>query len=339
MRSSVRRSVASITAAAMLAGCVSTQAGRIGVDDGRDACRAFVVQLDSTGNFFGEDILRGAAVGGVTGAIAGGGIAAATGRRGSDILAGAAIGALAGALIGGTAGYLQARQRQAQDQGALVQAVGGDLRNENRQLEATQLAFNQLVDCRVNAANRIRADVRAGRLSRDQGQAMMTYQRDLMRRDVALARSINEKIGTRGGEFDTAIETIAPGTKGQVQARRAATPTPTTARVSAPIRIRPDGNAAQVGQLAPNERVTVRPAEGNFAQVETSSGVVGFVPASAVGVRGLGSPTAAVSGGRGADGEFRQLAATNIARRDNFSESVQNADRLAQGQGFELAGA
>jgi hypothetical protein len=42
-------------------------------------------------------------------------------------------------------------------------------------------------------------------------------------------------------------------------------------------------------------------------------------------------------GGRGADGEFRQLAATNIARRDNFSESVQNADRLAQGQGFELA--
>jgi hypothetical protein len=44
-------------------------------------------------------------------------------------------------------------------------------------------------------------------------------------------------------------------------------------------------------------------------------------------------------GGRGQDGEFRQLAATNIARRDNFSESVQNADRLAQGQGFELAGA
>ncbi|BDG73535.1 hypothetical protein Rmf_34640 [Roseomonas fluvialis] len=336
MRSTLHRSVASITAAVMLAGCVSTQAGRIGVDDGRDACRAFVVQLDSTGDFYGEDILRGAAVGGVTGAIAGGGIAAATGRRGSDILVGAAIGALAGAAIGGTAGYLQARQRQVQDQGALVQAVGGDLRNENRQLEATQLAFNQLVDCRVNTANRIRADVRSGRMSRDQGMALMTYQRDLMRRDVALARSINEKIGTRGGEFDTAIETIAPGTKGTVQARRTATPQPTSARVSAPIRIRPDGGAAQIGQLAPNERVTVRPAEGNFAQVETSSGVVGFVPASAVGVRGLGSPTAGV-GGRGQEGEFRQLAATNIARRDNFSESVQNADRLAQGQGFELS--
>jgi hypothetical protein len=337
MRTPLRRSVASITAAAMLAGCVSTQAGRIGVDDGRDACRAFVVQLDSTGDFFGEDILRGAAVGAGTGAIAGGLLAAATGRRGSDILAGAAIGAVAGGVIGGTAGYLQARQRQAQNQGMLVQAVGGDLRNENRQLAATQLAFNQLVDCRVNAANRIRADVRSGRMSRDQGMALLGYHRDLMRRDVALARAINEKIGTRGAEFDTAIENLAPGTKQTVQARRSVAPVPTTARVSAPIRIRPDAGAAEVGQLGRNEQVRVTPAEGNYARVETSTGVVGYVPASSVGVRGLGSPAAAV-GGRGQDGEFRQLAATNIARRDSFAESVQTADRLAQGQGFELAG-
>ncbi len=336
MRASIRRPVASLMSAAMLAGCVSTQLGRIGADDGRDACRAYVVQLDSTGDFYGEDILRGAAIGAGTGAIAGGILAAATGRRGSDILAGAAIGALAGGVIGGTAGYIQARQRQAQNQGALVQAVGGDLANENRQLAATQVAFDQLVDCRVNAASAIRANVRAGRMNRDQGMALMTYQRDLMRRDVALAQAINQKIGTRGAEFDSAIETISPGVKGTVQARRAVTARPTTARVSAPIRIRPDAGAAEVGQLNRSESVTVSPAQGNFARVETSSGVVGYVPASAVGVRGLGTPEASV-GGRGEDGQFRQLAASNIARRDNFSESVANADRLAQGQGFELA--
>lgn len=335
MRASLRRPVASITAAAMLAGCVSTQAGRIGVDDGRDVCRAYVVQLDSTGDFYGEDILRGAAIGAGTGALAGGAIAAATGRRGSDILAGAAIGALAGGIVGGVGGYLAARQRQAQNQVMLMQAVGGDLRTENAQLDRTQLAFNQLVDCRVNTANRIRQDVRAGRISRDQGMALMAYQRDLMRRDVALARQINQKIGTRGAEFDTAIESIAPGTKGAMTAR-VGQPRPVTTRVSAPIRIRPEGNAPQIGQLGPNEQVTVRPAAGNFALVETSSGVRGYVPANAVGVRGLGSPTAGV-GGRGQDGEFRQLAASNIARRDNFAESVQTADRLAQGQGFELA--
>ncbi|MBW6398682.1 SH3 domain-containing protein [Roseomonas sp. HJA6] len=336
MRASIRRPVASVMSAAMLAGCVSTQLGRIGPDDGRDVCRAYVVQLDSTGDFYAEDILRGAAVGAGLGALGGLAIGLATGRRGGDLAAATAIGAVAGGVAGGVGGYIQARQRQAQNQGALVQAVGGDLTNENRQLEATQVAFNQLVDCRVNAANRIRSDVRAGVISRDQGMALMTYQRDLMRRDVALAQQINQKIGTRGAEFDSAIETIAPGTKQQMVARRTVAARPTTARVSAPIRIRPDDGAAQVGQLNRSESVTVTPAEGNFARVETSSGVVGYVPANAVGVRGLGSPSASVSG-RGEDGQFRQLAATNIARRDGFSESVENADRLAQGQGFELA--
>ena len=98
MRSSLRRPLAGLTAVVMLAGC-STQMGRIGADDGRDACRAYVVQLDSTGDFYGEDIVRGAAIGAGTGAIAGGLLAAATGRRGTDILAGAAIGALAGGGI------------------------------------------------------------------------------------------------------------------------------------------------------------------------------------------------------------------------------------------------
>lgn len=335
MHASARRVVSSVTALAMLAGC-STQMGRIGMDDGRDACRAYVVQLDSTGDFYGEDILRGAAIGAGTGALAGGLLAAATGRRGSDVLAGAAIGAVAGGVIGGVGGYLQARQRQAQNQVMLMQAVGGDLRTENAQLDRTQIAFNQLVDCRVNAANRIRADVRAGAMTRERGMALMAYQRDLMRRDVALAQQINGKIGTRGAEFDTAIETIAPGVKGTVQARRAVNLQPTTARVSAPIRIRPDADAPQVGQLSSREAVTVRPAEGNFALVETSSGVRGYVPASAVGVRGLGSPSAGV-GGRGQDGEFRQLAATNISRRDSFAESIQTAERAAQGSGFELS--
>jgi len=45
----------------------------------------------------------------------------------------------------------------------LMQAVGGDLRTENAQLDRTQIAFNQLVDCRVNAANRIRARCARGR--------------------------------------------------------------------------------------------------------------------------------------------------------------------------------
>lgn len=54
-RGRLQRGIAMITAAAMLTACVSTREGRIGADDGTDACRAQVVALDSTGNFFGED--------------------------------------------------------------------------------------------------------------------------------------------------------------------------------------------------------------------------------------------------------------------------------------------
>ena len=58
MRNRLRRAVCVITSAALLSGCVSTQMGRIGADDGSDPCRAQVVALDSTGDFFGEDIIR-----------------------------------------------------------------------------------------------------------------------------------------------------------------------------------------------------------------------------------------------------------------------------------------
>ncbi len=39
------------------AGSFSNQESRIGPDDGKDSCRQELVMLDSTGNFFGEDIL------------------------------------------------------------------------------------------------------------------------------------------------------------------------------------------------------------------------------------------------------------------------------------------
>ncbi|MCO6419005.1 hypothetical protein JYK14_23010, partial [Siccirubricoccus sp. KC 17139] len=71
MASNARRLVALVTSTALLAGCVTTREGRIGADDGTDSCRPQVVALDSTGNFFAEDILRGAAIGAVGGAALG----------------------------------------------------------------------------------------------------------------------------------------------------------------------------------------------------------------------------------------------------------------------------
>jgi len=334
-----RRLVAIATSAVMLAGCVTTRESRIGPDDGTDACRAQLVALDSTGDFFGEDILRGAALGAVGGALLGATVAAATGRRGGDILAGAAIGGAVGGVAGAAGGYFQARQRQASDQATLVRSIAGDLAAENAQLDLTWVAYTQLMDCRFGTAQRVRTDLRAGRINRAQAEGMMANERARAQRDLALARSINERITSRGEQFDVAIENVAPGTKQAALAGATVSrPVPVQARASVPLKLRPDPAAPDVAQVSPRERVTVQGQTAGFALVETSSGVRGYAPVNAFPeAQRLPSRPSVVGTGTSADSDVRSLAASNIARRDNFTQSITNAERLAQGQGFELA--
>jgi hypothetical protein len=333
----IRRPVAVLSAASILiAGC-STQMGRIGADDGTDTCRSQLVQLDSTGNFFGEDIIRGAVIGAAGGAILGGVIAAARGGSGRNIATGAGIGAVAGGAVGAAGGYLAARQRQAQDQAQLNQAIAGDLQTENASIDRSQRAFDLLMDCRFATAARIRQDFAAQRINRGQAQAALADVRGRVQRDVQLARTINERIGARGTEFDAAFDTVAPAAKAQAGAR-VGRPVPVTAPRAVVIKLRPDAGSPDVGQISARDRVTVRPAHSGFALVETESGLRGYAPASAFpGAAGMAQARRASPNDAPDSGDVRQLAATNIARRDNFSESVATADRLAAGQGFELA--
>jgi outer membrane lipoprotein SlyB len=329
-----RRLTASLTAFALLAGCATTQAGRIGADDGTDACRPQRVALDSTGNYYAQDMVRGAAIGAVSGGVLGGLIGAAATGRTRDIAIGAGAGVLAGGALGAAGGYLAAKQRQAQDQASLSAAIGGDLANENAQIDRTQFAFNQLIDCRLMAAEAIRQDVRSGRTAPEAGRLQMADLRTRVQQDIAIARKINQQIGTRGAEFDTAIDAVAPGTRTEVAARSATPPAPARPRAPVPLRIRPEPTAPEIGRVAANEPVRVKPAGSNYALVETDSGLRGYAPAGSFPGR---RPAAAMPVG-GEGGGVRELAASNIAKRDNFSESVTNAERAAQGGGFELAG-
>ncbi|MES2713616.1 MAG: hypothetical protein V4653_18705, partial [Pseudomonadota bacterium] len=145
------------SASIFLAAC-TTQGGRIGADDGSDPCRTQLVQLDSTGNYFAEDILRGAAVGAAGGAILGGIIAAARGGNSRNVLAGAGIGAVAGGVTGAAAGYISARRQQYSDQAQLNSAIAQDVSKENQEIDRSQRAFDLLLDCRMATAARIRSD-------------------------------------------------------------------------------------------------------------------------------------------------------------------------------------
>jgi outer membrane lipoprotein SlyB len=325
------RATASLTAAVMLTACVSTQAGRIGVDDGRDACRTEVVALDSTGDFFGEAILQGAAIGALGGALIGG------------LVSGRWEGALAGAVAGGAAGaatgYLAAVQRQAQDQQAVTAQIMNDLSRENAQLDRTQVAFNQLMDCRFHSAERVRVAVREGRISRPAGQAQMAEIRARTERDIQLAQTISGRIGTRGAEFDTAIDTVVPGGKESVQRSVASRSqaVQVRARQSVPVRLTPSSSSVQVAQINARDVVSARPGRDGFTLVETSSGVRGYAPAEAFQTT-RGQAAALGQAPEAAGGDVRSLAATNLVRREGFNDSLGNAQRLAQSGGFELAG-
>lgn len=327
-RPSLHRATAALTAALLLAGC-TTQAGRIGYDDGRDACRPQLLALDSTGDFYGEQIVQGAAVGALSGALIGG---LATGRW-----QGALIGAAVGGASGAAVGYYAALQRQARDQQALYVQMSSDLSRENAQLDRTQIAFNNLMDCRLKSAERIREAVRAGQMNRINGIAAMSEIRTRFQGDIALAQTINGRIAARGTEFDTAIDSAIPGGKASLQTAAYRPPAARVApRRAVPIRFAPNADSASIGAINPREVVSVRPGPTGFAVVETSSGIRGYAPADAfpaqaTSTRGV-SPQASAG-----DGDVRTLAATNISRRENFAESVTGAERLAQaGGGFEL---
>jgi hypothetical protein len=328
--------VALATSAVLLAGCVSTREGRIGVDDGMDACRAQVVALDSTGNFFAEDILKGAAIGAISGAALGAVI--------SGNWRGALIGAGAGAAAGAAGGYLVALQRQTADQAALNATLASDLERENAQLSRTQVAFNQLMDCRFFRAQQIREAYRQGRIPQAVAAAQMADLRARTQRDIQLAQTIDQRIGTRGAEFDTAIESVSPGVKSAAMARKAGVAVVTAqARSPVVLKLRPDSSAPAVGQVEARQTVTLRPAAPGYAFVEAEGGTaVGYAETSAFsgGTRANGAPVrlaSAISPTAATPGDVRSLAASNIARREEFTDSVQAAQRAASGSGFELS--
>ena len=315
------RITAAFAATIILAGC-TTQVGRIGFDDGRDGCRVQLVQLDSTGNFFGEDIVRGAAIGAVSGALIGG---LATGRW-QGALIGAAVGGAGGAAVG----YYGALQRQQRDQAGINAQIANDLQRENAELDRTQIAWDQLIDCRLRSAQQIRQAVRDGRLDRTVAISQLSDIRQRVTGDIALAQTINGRITTRGAEFDGAIDAVVPGGKGAVRVAGSPQPIRVAPRRAVAVTFSPQQNSPQIAQIAARDVVAVRPGPPGFAQVETASGVRGYAPADAVQApRGaLAQPPAG--------NDVRSLAATNISRRDNFTASVGSAERLAQSGGFEL---
>ena len=326
-----RRGVSVIAVTGLLAGCApgqfSTQAQRIGPDDGTDACRPYLVALDSTGNFFGAQIVTGVAIGALGGAAIGG---LATGNW-----RGAAFGALAGGIAGGATAYWSALQQQQMDQQALYARVGSDLQRENAAIDKTQLAFDELTDCRFRQAAAIRADYRTRRIDRAQAEAAMGVVRQRAERDLQLAQLINKQIQDRGQQFEVAATNVAPGLP-PAQPWQNATQ-PAVVRTAAPLKVRPYASAPAVAELPARQNVTVRGGRNGYALVETPNGTQGYVPANELQGTGASRTVSMASAATATNsGDVRTLAGSNAARRDAFAQSVA-VTQSAQASGFELS--
>jgi hypothetical protein len=228
----------------MLSGCATpgggegfTQASRVGPDDGTDSCHAQAVALDETGDFFGQDILAGAAMGAAGGALIGGLV--------SGNLKGALIGAVAGGAAGAAGGYWEALQQQNENTAQLESTVAGNLTTENAQIDKTQLAFNEDMDCRFQQAATIRANYKAGTITEDQAVTQMAQVKTWAQRDLQLAQTINGQIQSRGH--------------------------------AEPLLLQPDPDAPVVGQVARHQDVTITSVEADYALVQTDDGASGFV--------------------------------------------------------------
>ena len=318
-----------IAIAGLLSGCApgefSTQAQRIGPDDGTDGCHPYLVSLDSTGNFFGAQIVTGVAVGALGGAAIGG---LATGNW-----RGAAFGALAGGVAGGATAYWMALQKQQMDQAALYQRVSSDLERENAEIDKTQIAFDQLTDCRFRQTQAIHADYRSRRISREQAEAALAVARQRAGRDLQLAQLISKQIQDRSQQFELAAGNVAPGlvqpTPPPVQ--------PAELRTAAALKVRPDPSAPEIAKLRPREHVQVTGGRNGYALVQTDSGTRGYLPASDLNSPGARRSVAVASNAVVArSGDVRTLAGSNAARRDDFAQSVAVTES-AQSSGFELA--
>lgn len=193
-----------------------------------------------------------------------------------------------------------------------------ELTRENAALERLQIAFDALLYCRWTEVRVIRAESPPAALP-----ARLQAAQGRMRQDLDRAERTRAAIAARAARIDQSVEAVAPGTRAALVARRASDAALPRAVASAAVPI--------VGRLTAGTEVNLRPAAGGFAYADGGTALRGYAPGNAFTLQPV-TEAAATSG----PNRLRSLAATNIARRDAFAQSLELAGRPG-GSGFEPA--
>ncbi|MEO5334026.1 MAG: glycine zipper domain-containing protein [Magnetococcus sp. YQC-5] len=175
---------------------VSTQEGRIGPNDGSDRCYAQLKTMDALGDFYGEDMIKGA----LMGAAAGAGIGLLTGHGAEGVL----VGAAAGAAVGAAGGYWHSQMQKGRAQAKL--AAIQDMNKEMAKYDETKTAAKLLAACRSESLKILKQDYKAKRITAAGFKTQLAAFDRLHQKDLAVWNLIKEQSSKRLNEFDLAAK-------------------------------------------------------------------------------------------------------------------------------------
>jgi hypothetical protein len=303
--------------AAMIAALTSCDTAQ-NLLDSNDVCHDQRAALRSYGDYFAQDILIGGAIGAAIGGITG----AATHQS-----LGTTLGlTTAGFAVGAGAGYWAAVEQKNADMASRQRQVTSDIKADNAKIDGAQGAFNKLLDCRRQEAARLRADVRAGRVSQTDGGKQMADIRSRYDDDVALGKKIGANIATHSADLEFANEQIKPQ--------------PYVAKHTAPIYATMDEKSARLESLRSGGVISGAAVDTAWIKVTLARGRTGYMLAGDLDLEAetiardkqrRHTPPPSTKGDPVAEGCF-----TNLSKRADFDDSVQVA--AANNSGFEISG-
>ncbi|HUZ75782.1 MAG TPA: SH3 domain-containing protein [Stellaceae bacterium] len=336
--------VALLIGSLALAGCSSTGgaglfASYTAAPD--DTCGQYRQQLGAYRDYFFSAMVQGAtigaAVGGLTGYLAGGDVKSTL------------FGAGAGAVTGAVGAYFIAKQKAANgNPTVLADSVYDDLNTENSEIDGVTGTFEKLRDCRLEAAREVKHDLAAHQISRDDAQAKLRKIHDWFVQDIDFADALGAKMNQRGTEYADASDKMMasePSAKRTLETRRSAPPRHgggeggggLVAGEASRVREAPTTSSRQIALLAPGDSVS--PLSGGntpegWTHVQLGDGRSGYVASRLLhepGAAGTAPPPKDVAG-------VAQLTESNQLKRKALTEDVAEAKSAANGSAFQLNG-
>lgn len=173
-----------------------------------DVCFSQRQAMAEHGSFFDEGLVVATVGGAATGAVAGGLIAA---LRGDEIWKGALI----GGAVGAATGYLGKKLADGADADSIIGQAFGDIATENRKIDDLLRSFRSLKDCRQAEGRAVQGAYNAKKLDKAAAQTQMAAVRASYSADVSKFREIADQIAENTDSYAAIYNEVAADNNAQ----------------------------------------------------------------------------------------------------------------------------